>query len=149
MNDAGLDDRVRPDVADGCGQSFQSVTHEHEDVLDSPVPDLGQDLLPELRSFAGLGVLSGPEPQDVAFPLDRDTNRNVNRPVDDLSVPDLDHQGIDKDHRIDAVQGLVLPFDHLSDHRVSDPRHLVLAGTGAVDLGEVRRDLHRWSNLLP
>ncbi len=111
MNDAGLHQCLGPDVADADRQALQPVADEHEDVLDAPVLDLGQDLLPEFCSFSGLGVLPGPQAQDVPITVGRDADRDVDGPVDDFAVADLDHDRVHEHDRGDAVQGPVLPFD--------------------------------------
>ena len=37
VNNAGLDDRLREDGADGLGKALQTVNHGDQDVLDAPV----------------------------------------------------------------------------------------------------------------
>ena len=46
---------------------------------------------------------------------------HVDGPVGDLAVADLDHDGVDQQHRIDPVQRPVLPGDQVLDDRVGDP----------------------------
>ena len=58
---------------------------------------LGQHLQPELGA---LTAVAGPQAEDVAFPLDSDPDDDVDGFVADLPVADLDHDGVDEDHRI-------------------------------------------------
>ena len=92
-------------------------------------------------NLGALAAVAGPQAEDVAFPAHRHPDDDVDRFVADLAVADLDHQRVDEDHRIHRVQRPVAPLGHLLDHLVGDLRDGLLAHRGAVDLGEVRRDL--------
>ena len=45
-----------------------------------------------------------PPSEDVAFGIDGDTDHCVDGPVGDLANADLDHDRIDENHRIDALE---------------------------------------------
>ena len=87
MHDAGLDDSELPDRGDGLGKALEPVADRDADVLDTAVLDFGQHREPELRPFA---AVPGPQPEDVPFAIDADADRDVDRPVRDLPVADLD-----------------------------------------------------------
>ena len=59
---------------------------------------------------------TGPDPQaqGVPFAVDGDADSAGDRAVRDRAVADLDDHRIDEGHRIDTVQGPVLPFGHLA-----------------------------------
>ena len=93
------------------------------------------------QNFAPFRAVAGPQPEDVAFAVDADPNRDIDGSVGDLPVADLHHDRVDEDHRIDPVQRPVAPLGHLLEDLVGDPGDGVAADLGAVDLGEVRGDL--------
>ena len=57
------------------------------------------------------------------------------------AVADLHVDGVDEDHRIDGVEGPVLPFGHALEDLVGDRGDRLPGHVGAVDLGQVRLDL--------
>ena len=71
------------------GQAFQPVADEHEDVAGAAVLDLGQDAEPELGALA-VAVLPGPQAQDVPLAVHGDPQGQVDGPVGDLALADLD-----------------------------------------------------------
>lgn len=109
-HDAGLDHRQGPDGSDGLGQALEPVADRDSDVLDAAVFDFGQHREPELCPFAAVFC---PQPEDIPATIDAGAERDVDRPVRDLPVADLDADSIDEHHRVDPVQGPVLPFGHL------------------------------------
>jgi hypothetical protein len=138
MNDAGLNRGELPYGVDRLGQTFEAVTDRDAHISHAAVLQLGQDLQPKLGALV---AVAGPQPQDVAFPVDGDSDNDIDGLVADLPVAHLHHDGIDEQHRIDLIQGPVHPRRHLLQHLVGDlgdrlPRH-----RGAVHLGEVRRNL--------
>ena len=66
-----------------------------------------------------------------------DTDRGVVGLVTHLPVPDLDHDRVDEDRRVDGLQRPGHPQGHLVNDAVGDPADRVLRHAGAVDLGEV------------
>jgi hypothetical protein len=96
VDDAGLGDGLRPDRADGVGQALESVAHDHADVCDAAVLDLGQDVQPVLGS---LTAVAGPQSEDLPGALDRDRERHVDGLVGDLAVAELHMHAVDEDHR--------------------------------------------------
>lgn len=52
MHNAGLYGRMREDARNGCGQAFQVVAAEVQDVLQAARLQFGQDLQPALGAFA-------------------------------------------------------------------------------------------------
>ncbi len=73
--------------------------------------------------------------------VDGDRHRQVDRPVRDLTIPDLDVNGIDEHDWIDGVEGSVLPLGHTVHHLVGDGGDGLLRHVGAVHLGQVGADL--------
>ena len=78
MQHAGLHDRSRPDVADRLRQSSEAIADDDQDVDRAAIQDLGQDLMPVLRALA---AVAEPEPEDLAFTVERDTDDGVDGPV--------------------------------------------------------------------
>ena len=89
VHDARLDHRELPHGVDGLGQAFEAVADRDADVLDTAVLDFSQHREPELRPFA---AVPGPQTEDVAFAVDAGSDRDVDRPVRDLPVPDQDER---------------------------------------------------------
>jgi hypothetical protein len=140
MDDAGLHDGLRPHVRDHGGQALQPVADQEEHVPHTAVLQVQQHRHPELGAFpAG----PGPQPQDVLAALQRHPDRGIDRPVSDLTVPDLDHDRVDEHRRVDLIQRPLLPRLHLLDHLVRDPRDGLLRHRRTVNLREMRRDLTR------
>jgi hypothetical protein len=138
VHDAGLDDGLRPGVADHLGQALEPVADHEEHVPDAPVAQVGEHAHPELGA---LPAGASPQAEDVFLPGQGDADGGVDGPVGDLPVPDLHHDGVDEDRRIDLIERPAAPGLHLLDHLVGDPRDRLLAHRRAVDLGEVRADL--------
>src|SRR3954453_12852488 len=121
-----------------AGQSLQPVTDQDAHIAGAAVLYLGEHRQPELGA---LPTVARPQPQDVAFPGAGDPDRDVDRPVGDLTITDLDEDRIDEHHRIHRLQRTVAPLGHLADHLVGDPADGVLRDCGPVDVGEVSGDL--------
>src|SRR5262249_7694512 len=66
VQDAGLDDRERPDVVDRLDQAAQAIADEDQDVVDAAVTDLAEDLVPVLGALA---AVADPEAEDVPHPV--------------------------------------------------------------------------------
>lgn len=62
-----------------------------------------------------------------------------------VPVTHLEHDRVDEDHRIHAIQRSIGPFRHFLDHLVGDLRDGVLGDIGTIDLAEVPQLLLRWS----
>jgi hypothetical protein len=86
MDNAGLHDRLRPDLADRVGQPLQAVADQHQHVFDATVLQLGQHPQPVLGSFTALAA--GPQSQDVPVALGHDRQRHTDGPVGDLALAD-------------------------------------------------------------
>jgi hypothetical protein len=132
---AHLHDRGRPHGADHLRQSLQAVADDEEHILDATVTQVREHAHPELRA---LTTGARPEPQDVPFAVEGDTDRRVERAVGDLPVADLDHDRVDEDRRVDLLERSHGPVVHLLDHLVGGPGDGLLADRRAIDLGEVR-----------
>ena len=120
-------------------EALETVAAHDEGVLDAPVAELGQQAHPELGALPAGG--SHPQTQHVAFAVQVDAHGHVDGPVGDLAVADLHHDGVDQQHRVDAVQGPVLPRQQVLDDGVGDPADGVPGDLGAVDLGQMRLDV--------
>jgi len=134
MHDAGLGDRLRPYAFDRCGQALESIADHHADILGAPILDLGEDPGPELRTLP-VAVLAGPQPQDVAGALHGHPQREVDRTVRDVAVPNLDVDRVHEDHQIHRIQGTGLPFRHALDHPVGNRGDGLLGHVRPVHLG--------------
>ena len=116
MHDARLGDGLRPDRADGLGEAFEPVADHHEHVAGAAAADLGEDPQPVLGAFA-VAVLPGPQPQDVPLAVGGYPQRDVDGPVGDLAVADLDMDGVQEQDRVNRVQRPGLPFGQPSSTR--------------------------------
>jgi hypothetical protein len=70
----GLDHRQGPDGGDCPGRALEPVTDRDADVLDAAVLDFGQHREPELGAVA---AVADPGPQDAAFTVEGDADRDV------------------------------------------------------------------------
>ena len=120
------------------GQPLQPVADNDADVFHAAVLDLGEHPEPELGALA---AVTGPQPQDVPFAVAGHPDRHVGGTVSDPPVADLHHDRVDKDHRVHPVQRSAAPVGHLLQYLVGDPGDSVLRNRGALDVGEMRRDL--------
>ena len=140
VHDARLHDGLGEDRLDRLREALQAVDAADQDVCDAALLELGEDLHPELRA---LGLLK-PHAEHVALALDRDPEREVARAaLDDAAFADLDHQRVEKEHRVDVVERSLLPGADVVDDRVGDAADQVAADLDAVDLLEVRLDVAR------
>jgi hypothetical protein len=73
--------------------------------------------------------------------VDGDGERDVERPVRDVALADLDVHTVDEDHRIHRVQRPVLPVGHALHDPVGDGGDGLLGHPRVVHLGQVRGDL--------
>ena len=126
-------------VADRVGQALQPVADDHAARRSTPrflisVSTCSQYLAPSPPSPAH-------SPRMSRRPSHGDRQRDVDRPVGDLPVADLHVDRVDEDHRVDRVEGPVLPLGHALDDLVGDRGDRLPGHLGAVDLGQVRRDL--------
>jgi hypothetical protein len=104
-------------VSTASGRPLQPVADEHQDILNSAIFELGEDLQPVLGA---LTTVTGPDPENVPGALDRDGHRNIDRAVGDLAIANLDVDGVHEDDRVNAVQRAGLPFHHALHHLVRD-----------------------------
>jgi hypothetical protein len=140
MNNARLHDGGRIDRLDRLREALQPVDAAEQDVVDAALPELVEDLHPELRA---LGLLE-PHPEYVALPLDRDAEREVTgASLHRAALANLEDERVEEDHRVDVIERTLLPLAHVLHHRVGDPADQVTADLDAVDLGQVRLDVTR------
>ncbi|MDQ0956362.1 hypothetical protein QFZ66_000240 [Streptomyces sp. B4I13] len=140
MDHAGLDRGAGPDGLDRVGQALEPVADQHEDVVDTAVLDLGEDVHPVLGALAAVAV-AGPQPEDVPPALDSDRQGHVNGPVGHRPITDLHVDGVNEDHGIDGVERSVLPFGHALENLVGDRGDGLPGHLGSIDLGKVGLDL--------
>jgi hypothetical protein len=79
--------------------------------------------------------------EDVAFAVYGDRERDVDGPVGDLPVTDLDADRVDKNHRIDRVQRTVVPLGHAVQHGVGDRGDHLVGHLRAIDFLKMRGHL--------
>ena len=89
--------------------------------------------------------MTGPQPQNVPLAIDGDADGDVDRPVGDLAVTDLDHDRVDEDRRVDLIQRAHCPVVHFLEHPVGDPRHGLFGDRRPIDCAKCARS-PRWSN---
>jgi hypothetical protein len=106
LHHARLHDRARPHGRDRVRQALQPVADEHEHIPHTAVAQLGEHVQPVLGTFA---AVTGPDAQDVTVAIDGDGHDHVDRPVGDLTISDLDVDGVDEHDRIHRIQRPVLP----------------------------------------
>ncbi len=134
MDHAGLDGGAGPDGLDRVRQALEPVADQHEDVVDTAILDLGEDVHPVLGALA---AVAGPQPEDVPPALDSDRQGHVNGPVGYRPVTDLHVDSVNKDHGIDGVERSVLPFGHAVEDLVGDRGDRLPGHLGSIDLGQV------------
>lgn len=76
VDDALLDHRLLPSRVDRLRETLQPVTDRDEHVLDAPVLQLGEHLQPEPRTLL---TITGPDAEDVAFPVHGDAHHDIER----------------------------------------------------------------------
>ncbi len=120
------------------GTTLQPAEARDQDVLDAALLEVGQDLQPELRA---LGPLK-PHPEDVAVPVKRDAQGEVQRAaLDRAAVADLEDHAVQEHDRIDVLQRALGPLAHVIHDRVGDAADEIEADLNAVDLLQVRADV--------
>lgn len=104
--------------------------------------DVVKDRERELRALR----LLPPDPEHLALALDCRADREIAGAVCDRAVlADLDHQAVQPDDRIDALQWPRAPRIDVGQDGVGDPRDRVATDRrGALETGEVALDVaHR------
>jgi hypothetical protein len=106
MPNAGLDLRAGKGRLDGLGEALEAVDHGDEDVLNTAVFEIIQDLGPELRPLIGLE----PQAQNVPCAVRQDRQSLEDRLVRHSPVAsDIDPDRVHEHHRIAGLQRAVLP----------------------------------------
>ena len=126
---------------DRLRQPLQAVAADDQRVLEAAVSELGQHRRPLLRALTARRAQ--PEAEHVALAVEVDADRDVDRPVRDLRAPDLDHQAVDQQHRVERIERPALPGDHLLDDLVGDLRDRLPRHLRPVDLEQVLLDVAR------
>src|SRR5438093_8037624 len=138
MDDAGLVDRLREDGVDRLWEAREAVGADEEHVPDASVAELGHDARPEAGAF---GLLD-PEAEAVAFAVERDADRDVDRLLaHDLLVADRDLHRVQVDGDVELLERPALPgadvvldrTGHFADQPVRD--------VDAVQLAQMPLDL--------
>jgi hypothetical protein len=133
VHDAGLHPGVGEDGLDRFGEAGQPVDAGHENVLDAAVLQIVEHGKPERGA---LGLLP-PDPQDLAFALDGRADRQIARATADGAVfADLDHQRVEPDDRIDALQRPGAPRLHVGQDGVGDAADRVALDLDVVEVGQ-------------
>ena len=99
------------------GNPVSPSTHADQDVADTALLEIGQDLHPELRA---LGLLE-PHAQHVAVAVERDPEREVQRAaLHTAAVADLQDHAVQEHDRVDVLQRPLSPLAHVVHDRVGD-----------------------------
>ena len=113
MDDAKLDLCLRVQRADGLGKALEAIDTRDQNVPDTTILQLGEDVHPELRSLA----LANPQSQKILLALEVDAQGQVHRLG--LNMPTRPKFQVDRiqvDDRLDRIQRLSLPgFDILQN----------------------------------
>ena len=138
---ACLDRRLGPGRLNRLRQPRQPVTAHDQHVLDTAVGQLSAHLGPEPGPLAGLD----PDAQDVLDPVHVHAYRDMRGLVGHVSpVADLDHDGVEVDHRVEAVQWPVLPGQYLLADLVGDLADRLMTQISAQRRGQMVLDVpHR------
>ena len=139
MHDAGLHGRLGPGEPDRLRQPLEAVAADDQRVLEAAVSQLGQHRRPLLGALTARRA--EPEAEHVAFAVEVDADRDVDRPVRDLRAADLDHQAVDQQDRVERIERPALPGDHVVDDLVGDLRDRLPRDLGPVDLEQVLLDV--------
>src|SRR4051794_19938231 len=107
----------------------------------SSTPRLRTSVSTPSQYLGALAPRADPQAQDVPLAVHRDADGAVHGPVGDLAVANLDHDGVDEDHRIDAVQRPVLPVADLAEDPVGDLRDRLPGDRCRVHLSQMGLDL--------
>ena len=135
---AGLHHRLGPGGLDRLGEPGQPVAAHDQHVADPAVAQLRAHPGPELRPLDRLD----PDPEHVLDPVQVDPDGQVRGPVADLvPVPDLDHQGVQVEDRVDLLQRPALPGLDLLEHRVGDRGDGVVGQLHAQRAGQMVGDV--------
>src|SRR4051812_5987351 len=86
-----------------ASESGQAVADRDADVGGTPVLDLGEHREPVPRDLA---TDAGADSEHVAAAIDGDADDDVEGPVGDLTVADLDLDRVDEDHRVDGLSSV-------------------------------------------
>jgi hypothetical protein len=82
-----------------------------------------------------------PQAQHVAFAVAVDAHSNVDRPVGDLTVPDLHMQSVDEHDRVDGVEWAGLPCRQFLGDSVGHPGDQITRDIHVIDLRQMGPDL--------
>jgi hypothetical protein len=137
MHDALVDLGLGKDGADRLGKARQPINQGDEDIGDAPAPELAEDPEPELGP---LGLLH-PQPQDIFLPLAGDAQGEIHRlAAHQALVANLDPQGVEDHHRVERLQGPLLPGGDLLPHRLGDGTDHVGGHLDLVELLQMGAD---------
>ncbi len=138
MDDAGLNRRGGEHRLDRLRESPQPVDAADEDVLDAALPQVGEDLHPELRALVGLE----PHAEHLALAVHPDRQRQItSASLHAPAVADLQDHAVQEHHRVDVLERPALPSASVVHDRIGDPANQVTSHFDAVDLGQVRFDI--------
>src|SRR6185437_3532017 len=126
-----------------CGQTLLTtsgspLSPSHTTKKTSLTPRLRRSVSTLIQNFAPLTAGAGPQPEDVALPGQAHPDRSVERPVADLSVADLDHDGVNEDRR-PAGNSADAGFEFLDRRRDPLVDHLMYRPIRGACLGLIDR----------
>lgn len=100
---AQLHDRSRVHSGDGFREPLQAIDGRNQEVLHAAVLQLREDAEPEARPLAL--ALAHPEAEQLLVALDVERERHVDGTALHMPLPaDLKVQGVEEDHRVEAIQ---------------------------------------------
>ena len=107
MDDTILNFSFGENRLNGCGKAGEIVGAGNQDILYAPVFQAIEYRCPEFGAL----IFTDPHTQNVLLAVQIDTNGNVDSFLDDLAfTAHMVVDGIQKYHRIDALQRPLLPF---------------------------------------
>ena len=113
------------------GKPFSPQVDRDQDILDAAGLELVHDSQPELGPVVGDSsppdcclippTLLDPQAQDLARPIGKDAERDVDRLVPhEALVADLHPDRVEKHQRVAGVERAPLPLGHLLEHGIGD-----------------------------
>ena len=114
-------------VVIASGKALEPVADSDQHIFHTPVLQLGEDLQPKPGTLA---TVTGPDTQDVPFPVRGYSHDDIERGIAYLPVTDLDHDRVNEEHRINRIQRPGGPFGQFGCDFLRDAADGVFRNSG-------------------